>query len=94
VSAAEALASGLVNRIAATAEGLIEDVLAYIEPIIAGAPIALRAALAAVDASFDVGLAEGLAREADEYEACLLSEDRKSALRAFAQKQKPVFRGR
>jgi len=94
LAAPEALAWGLVNRIAPSDTALIDDVLAYIEPIVHGAPIAQASALAAIDASFDLPLAQGLERELVAYEACLQSEDRTAALLAFAQKRKPVFHGR
>ena len=51
-------------------------------------------ALEALRASAAFPLAEGLEAERRAYEACLVSEDRKEALAAFAAKRKPVFSGR
>ena len=94
LTAEEALAWGLVNCVASAERPLLEQVLAYIEPILGGAPIAQAAALAAIDASFDLPLAAGLERELSAYETCLQSEDRRLALAAFAHKRRPVFEGR
>jgi methylglutaconyl-CoA hydratase len=92
--APEALSWGLVNRIATSAETLIDEVIGYLEPVTSGAPIAQAAALTAIDAAFDLPLDEGFARETEAYEACLASADRRAALAAFAKKEKPTFRGR
>jgi enoyl-CoA hydratase/carnithine racemase len=94
ISAADALSWGLVNRISPPNIGVVEDTLAFIEPITSGAPIAQASALAAISGSYDLSLAEGLDLELAQYEPCLKSEDRRTALEAFAQKKKPVFRGR
>jgi methylglutaconyl-CoA hydratase len=93
LDAAEALAWGLVNRVSPPGISVLEDTLAFIEPITQGAPIAQAAALAAIDASFDASLSHGLELERVYYDACLRSEDRRTALQAFAEKKKPQFRG-
>jgi len=93
ITADEALAWGLVNRVAPESTPVLEDTLAFIDPITQGAPIAQTAALAAIDVSFDLSLAHGLELERVYYDRCLRSEDRRLALEAFAQKKKPVFRG-
>ncbi len=94
IGAQDALAWGLINRIAAPNVGVVEDALSFIEPITSGAPIAQAAALAAIAGSYDVALAQGLDLELAEYERCMRSEDRRTALEAFAQKKKPIFRGK
>jgi enoyl-CoA hydratase/carnithine racemase len=93
LGAAEALAWGLVNRVSPPGIPVLDDTLDFIEPITSGAPIAQSAALAAIDASFDAALAHGLELERVYYDACLRSEDRRTALQAFAEKKKPQFRG-
>ena len=93
LSAPEALAWGLVNRVSPPGVAVLEDALSFIEPITSGAPIAQAAALRAIDASFDTTLVHGLELERVYYDECLRSEDRRSALRAFAEKKKPQFRG-
>ncbi|HEX9295089.1 MAG TPA: enoyl-CoA hydratase-related protein [Polyangiaceae bacterium] len=94
VDAEQALAWGLVNRVSPANTAVLEDTLAFIEPITSGAPIAQSAALAAIDVSFDVSLAHGLELERAYYDACLRSDDRRLALEAFAQKKRPVFTGK
>jgi enoyl-CoA hydratase/carnithine racemase len=93
LDAAEALAWGLVNRVSPPGVAVLDDTLAFIEPITSGAPIAQSSALAAIDASYDTSLAHGLELERVYYDACLRSEDRRTALQAFADKKKPQFRG-
>lgn len=94
ISASHALAIGLVNRVTRPGVNLLADTLEWIRPIAEGAPIAQRAALAAIDAALQLDLPAGLARERELYEGCLASEDRREALSAFAEKRKPTFRGR
>ncbi|MCC6216185.1 MAG: enoyl-CoA hydratase/isomerase family protein [Polyangiaceae bacterium] len=94
LSAAEALAIGLVNRVSPEGTPVVDDALAFLAPVLAGAPIAQAAALAAIDASFEVPLARGLEIERALYDECLRSDDRDEALRAMAEKRRPSFRGR
>jgi enoyl-CoA hydratase/carnithine racemase len=94
IDALEARAIGLVNRVTPAGTPVVEDALAWLSPIIDGAPIAQRAALVALRAARDEPLQEGLELERRAYEDCLTSDDRREALRAFAEKRKPVFRGR
>ncbi len=93
LSAQEALAWGLVNRVCPEGTDVVEDTIAWIGPIANGAPIAQRAALSAIDTSYEVPLELGLELERVYYDETLRSEDRLEALRAFAEKRKPVFRG-
>jgi enoyl-CoA hydratase/carnithine racemase len=94
LDANEALAMGLVNRVTPAGTNVLDDTLEWIRPIAEGAPIALAAALGAIDASFSVPLEHGLELERVFYDECLRSEDRVEALRAFAEKRKPAFKGR
>ncbi len=94
LSAEEALAIGLVNRVSPEGVSLLDDTFGFITPIREGAPIAQRAALAAIDLSFETALEHGLELERVHYDECLRSEDRREALRAFADKRKPKFSGR
>lgn len=94
LSATEALAWGLVNRVTPEGGNVVDDTLAFIEPIANGAPIAQAAALEAIDRSFDTTLELGLELEKVSYDKVLVSEDRREALAAFAEKRKPQFKGR
>jgi enoyl-CoA hydratase/carnithine racemase len=92
VGAAEALAMGLVSRVAPPAR-LREEAVALAEQVARNAPISLRQAKRAVDGCFDLPLDEALAFENRVYQDCLASKDRVEALRAFAEKRPPVFTG-
>ena len=94
LTAAEALAWGLVNRVTPAGTSVVDDAIAFIEPIANGAPLAQAAALEAIDYSFDIALPLGLELEKVSYDKVLVSEDRREALTAFAEKRKPVFKGR
>ncbi len=94
VSAQEALAWGLVNRVAAEGKSVLEDALEFLAPIASGAPIAQAAALRAIEFAYEVPLSLGLELERVAYDETLRSEDRLEALRAFAEKRRPSFQGR
>ncbi len=94
LTADQALEFGLVNRVVPASAELLSKTLAWIAPILEGAPLAQSAALTAIDAAFGIPLSQGLDMELNQYEACLKSEDRREALQAFAEKRKPAFCGR
>jgi methylglutaconyl-CoA hydratase len=94
LSAQEALAWGLVNRVSPAGIHVVDDTLEFLAPILDGAPIAQSAALRAIDVSFEAPLEQGLELERVFYDETLRSEDRREALRAFAEKRKPAFQGR
>lgn len=94
LTAPEALILGLVNQVLPKSDDFVRDVMSWAEPILSGAPLAIRAALTAIRGATTRELAEGLALERAAYERCLASEDRLEALAAFSEKRKPVFRGR
>ncbi|HZE89112.1 MAG TPA: enoyl-CoA hydratase-related protein [Verrucomicrobiae bacterium] len=92
-SAAEALADGVVDQLAAPGASL-EAALALAGEIAANGPLAVRAAKRAVDRGSGLPLDEGLREETAAYESIVPTEDRVEALRAFVEKRKPEFRGR
>jgi enoyl-CoA hydratase/carnithine racemase len=92
VGAAEALAMGLVSRVA-PAGRLREEALAVAEQVARNAPISIRQAKRAVDGGFHLPLEEALAFENRMYQDCLGTRDRTEALRAFAEKRRPIFTG-
>ncbi|MGA2450237.1 MAG: enoyl-CoA hydratase-related protein [Polyangiaceae bacterium] len=94
VTAQEALEWGLVNRVAPPDRDLVEDVLEWIAPIAEGAPLAQAGALEAISRAFDVSLEVGLELEKVSYEKALVSEDRREAMAAFADKRRPRFLGK
>lgn len=94
LDAPEALSLGIINHIAESADQLIEETLEWIRPVLTKAPIAVGAALEAVDAAMDLALEDGLVAELRLYERTLVSEDRVEALEAFVEKRAPRFKGR
>lgn len=93
LNSAEALAHGLIHRITAEGANVLDDAWEWIAPIRQGAPIAQRAALAAIDGARELGLAAGSELELHLYETCLSSADRQEALLALSEKRQPKFRG-
>lgn len=94
LTASEALILGLVNQVMPKGDDFLREVMAWAEPILAGAPLAIRAALSAMRGATTRPLGEGLALERAAYELCLNSEDRVEALAAFSEKRRPLFKGR
>ncbi|HVP69358.1 MAG TPA: enoyl-CoA hydratase-related protein [Anaeromyxobacteraceae bacterium] len=92
VGAAEALALGLVSRVAQPGH-LREEALALAGQVAANAPVSIRQAKRAVDGGFHLPLEEALAHENRMYQDCLRTRDRLEALQAFAEKRKPIFTG-
>jgi methylglutaconyl-CoA hydratase len=94
LGAEEALAWGLVNRVSPQGVNVVDDAVAFIEPILSGAPIAQAAALDAIDRGLDADLSTGMQLEVVAYDKTLASADRDEALRAFAEKRRPKFEGK
>ena len=92
VGAAEALALGLVNRVAPPGR-LAEGALAYAGEVARNAPVSLRQAKRAIDGGHHLPMDAALALELEMYQPCLATKDRLEALRAFAEKRPPVFSG-
>jgi len=94
LSAPEALILGLVNQVMPKTDEFVLEVMNWAEPILNGAPLAIRAALQAMRGAATRDLREGLTLERAAYEKCLASEDRLEALAAFSEKRRPLFKGR
>jgi enoyl-CoA hydratase/carnithine racemase len=92
LSAAEAEAWGIVARVVDPGTA-VDAAIALAETVAEGAPLGIRQAKAAIRAAHRA-LSEGLVAENELYEVVLTSEDRVEGFRAFAEKRRPVFRGR
>jgi methylglutaconyl-CoA hydratase len=93
LGAAQALELGIVHAVAPEGRSCLDFALEWIAPLVEAAPIAMAAALEAIDAAVDLPLDAGLLRERACYERTLDSQDRLEALAAFAEKRKPRFQG-
>ena len=100
VAGPEAYFLGLCNRLVqvtpedAAVEGrarqlVLDEAVRLAREICEGAPLAIRAALAAVE-----GCVGGEPVENEAYARVVATNDRDEALRAFKEKRKPVFKGR
>ncbi|PLB52858.1 putative methylglutaconyl-CoA hydratase mitochondrial precursor [Aspergillus steynii IBT 23096] len=100
VSGAESYFIGLCDRLVeilpeeeqkegAAREKVLRESIKLAMDICEGGPVAIKQALQAVD-----GYQRGEAAENEAYAGVMETEDRYEALRAFAEKRKPAFRGR
>ncbi len=89
VAAEEALKLGLADR-----QGTLEDAKSLAAAICENAPIAVGAAKHAIDEGLHLDLDAALALEQEKYALTIGTEDRLEGLKAFAEKRKPVYRGR
>jgi E-phenylitaconyl-CoA hydratase len=93
IDAREAERIGLVSRVVRS-DRLRDEVLALASKIAENAPLAVRAAKAAVWRGLDLPLEEGLRLEQLLAEPVRQSEDAQEGPRAFLEKRKPEFKGR
>ena len=95
ISAEEAYRWGLVNRVLPSKEGLIDEVEKIVGEMMAKPPLALRAAKNVVNNSITCDSMEAaLAIERGAVTWLSSSEDAKEGVAAFAEKRKPVFKGK
>ncbi len=94
LTAHEALELGIVTSVADEGQSALDCALQMAAPLEDAAPIAIAAALEAIDAASELPLEAGLAQEQRCYERTLASQDRLEAIAAFAEKRKPRFTGR
>jgi enoyl-CoA hydratase len=93
LTAAEALAAGLVSRVVAL-EGWLEEPKRLAAEIAERAPLANRIAKQAISRSFELDLEAGLGYERLALYLAAGSEDAQEGLRAFLERRAPSFVGR
>jgi enoyl-CoA hydratase len=93
ISASEALAIGLINRVVPAAD-LMNDARALAEELATKPPIALRYAMAAINSGLEMPFAEACQLEATLFGMVTTSEDMKEGTRAFLEKRRAEFKGR
>ena len=91
-SAADALKSGLINKLTDFAE-VETEAFSLAEKISRLAPLAIRACLKAVAEGFDLPLEEGLKIESELFAQIFSTADMREGTRAFLEKRAPVFKG-
>jgi 2-(1,2-epoxy-1,2-dihydrophenyl)acetyl-CoA isomerase len=92
ISAAEALAMGLVTKVVPD-DQLEAETMALAQRFAEGPPLAYAGIKRNFAAAETMGLEETMALEAPSNTAASLSHDGKEAAKAFLEKRKPVFRG-
>ncbi|KAI5835640.1 ClpP/crotonase [Schizophyllum commune Tattone D] len=94
LTAADAQELGLVDYVADHTQTAYERALLLAAEIAKSAPLALRAAKAAISRSLEFSLDDALDYERSCYEPLLKTQDRTEALDAFREKRAPVFVGK
>lgn len=92
ISAAEAMALGLVNTVVPQQE-LMGAVMKTARIMASKGKVSLRAAKEAVNRGADVDLNTGCQIEVDAFALCVASEDAAEGTSAFLEKRKPAFGG-
>ena len=92
-TADEAKSDGVADAVV-SGDRLDDEVLKLAGTIAANGPVAVRLAKRAIEGGFDLSMDEALALEWQCYEGVLGTSDREEALKAFAEKRPPLFRGR
>lgn len=92
ISAAEAEAKGIVNRVLAPGV-LMEEVMKTAGVIAAKGRVALRAAKQSIDLGANTDLRTGISIEINNFALAIGSPDAKEGLSAFLEKRKAVFKG-
>ncbi len=92
-SASDALSDGVADGVVPTGR-LDDEVAALATEIAANGPIANRLAKRAIDRGAHMAMEDALVLEWECYQGTIETEDRVEALRAFAEKRAPNFRGR
>ncbi len=93
LTAQEALAAGLVNRVVA-AEVYLDEARALAREIATRPPLAVQMAKEAVNKALETSLSEGLEFERKNFYLLFASEDQKEGMKAFIEKRKPEWKGR
>ena len=92
ISAAEAKAMGLVNKVCAQ-DQLMNEVLKVAKIMVSKGKVSLRAAKQTINTGMDVDLKTGCRIEIDAFAICLASPDAKEGTLAFLEKRAADFKG-
>ncbi len=92
ISAQEALAIGLVNKVL-PADQLMAEVKKTAQTIASKGSVAMRAIKYLIDSGFDMALERAVPMEAECFATCFASPDQKEGMSAFLEKRKANFVG-
>lgn len=93
LTADEAFRYGILTNVVERRQ-LLPESIAFCTGLLVNGPIALQQAKFAIKNGMNTDLSTGLQIERKAYEVTLPTEDRVEALQAFAEKRKPVFKGK
>ena len=93
LEAEEAYRIGLLNKLV-PADELEKETMAWADRLAQGPPISYRVAKMQLYKGFDIDLEAALALGVTSQYLCILSEDHKEGVRAFAEKRRPQFKGK
>ena len=93
ITAQEALACGLINRVVPAAD-LMKEARALAVELASKPPVALRYAMDAINRGAEMPFAEACQLEASLFGLITATEDRREGTTAFLEKRKPIFKGR
>lgn len=93
ISASEAYAAGLVNKVV-PAELLLDEAKVLAKEIAKRPPLAVRLAKQCVLKSFEMTLNEGLNHERQSFYMLFASDDQKEGMKAFMEKRQATFVGK
>jgi enoyl-CoA hydratase len=93
LTAQEALAHGLVNRVVPV-ENHLEQALEFANQVALRAPLAIRLGKEAVNKAFETPLSEGLADERRAFYLLFASQDQKEGMQAFIEKRDAQWQGK
>jgi enoyl-CoA hydratase len=92
IDAQEAFRIGLANRVV-PADQLLPAATAMMQTMIANAPLALAHCIEAVNAGYDLPLADALTLETTAFGLLAATDDKREGTRAFLEKRAPSFKG-
>ncbi len=93
LTAEEALRYGLASRVVPV-DKYLEEALTLAGQIAARAPLGVQMGKEAINKSFELGLADGMAYEEKLFYILFATEDQKEGMRAFVEKRKPSWQGK
>lgn len=94
ITAARALELGIVSGVLDDVASLAAHARSVADEIASAGPLAIIQAKRAIDAGYGLPWQQAAALERSLYDVVLRSEDRNEGLAAFAEKRKPIYRGK